>query len=72
MSADGRHTPICINCQRDEFAIPVTQWRMAEGTFWLCPDCLPLFIHRRDAVMRKWKLTNEASPMPINRGESHA
>lgn len=46
----------CINCQRSEDELPLTEWRMAGRFFWICPDCLPLLIHRRAEVMPGWKL----------------
>jgi hypothetical protein len=29
---------------------------MRGWSFWICPDCLPLLIHRRAEVMPKWNL----------------
>lgn len=51
-------TPLlsCVNCNRSEAAIPLVQWRLAGVTFWICPDCLPYLIHRRDEVMPRWNL----------------
>ncbi len=46
----------CINCGRREAEIPLTSWRLAGEIFWICPDCLPFLIHRRNEVMPKWYL----------------
>jgi hypothetical protein len=46
----------CIHCGRSETVIPLVQWRLAGATFWICPDCLPFLIHRRDEVMPRWNL----------------
>jgi len=58
----------CINCGRDEDELPVVAWRMAGQTFWICPDCLPLLIHRRAEVMPKWGLTPRSASTSTNPG----
>jgi len=68
MSATTIATLTCINCQRDEGEIPLTQWRMAGQRFWICPDCLPFLIHRRAEVMPRWNLPVAAAAQ----GENHA
>jgi hypothetical protein len=57
MNTTTSATLACINCQRDEGEIPLTQWQMAGQRFWLCPDCLPFLIHRRAEVMPRWNLS---------------
>ena len=52
----------CINCQRTEDELPLTEWRMAGNAFWVCPECLPLLIHRRAEVMPHWNLAGRATP----------
>ena len=52
----------CINCQRNEDELPLTEWRMAGNSFWVCPECLPLLIHRRTEVMPRWNLATRATP----------
>lgn len=52
----------CINCQRTEDELPLTEWRMAGVAFWVCPECLPLLIHRRAEVMPHWNLAGRATP----------
>ena len=52
----------CINCQRNEDELPLTEWRMAGNFFWVCPECLPLLIHRRAEVMPRWNLAMRATP----------
>ena len=52
----------CINCQRNEDELPLTEWRMAGNSFWVCPECLPLLIHRRAEVMPRWNLATRATP----------
>lgn len=47
----------CVNCKRDETEVPVTEWRWAGRSFWVCPDCLPQLIHHRAQVMPRWGLT---------------
>lgn len=51
----------CINCQRNEDELPLTEWRMAGNSFWVCPECLPLLIHRRAEVMPRWNLATRAT-----------
>jgi len=48
----------CIHCGRSEAEIPLTSWRLAGEFFWICPDCLPFLIHRRNEVMPGWHLTD--------------
>jgi hypothetical protein len=52
----------CINCQRTEDELPLTEWRMAGNAFWVCPECLPLLIHRRAEVMPRWNLAGRVTP----------
>ncbi len=63
----------CINCGRGEDELPLSAWRMAGQSFWICPDCLPYLIHQRSAVMPKWGLAaRPASGAPAERGEQDA
>jgi hypothetical protein len=67
--SDAHHPPnTCINCGRAEDELPVSAWHMGGQTFWLCPDCLPLLIHRRAEVMPKWGLTPRSASSPTNSG----
>lgn len=68
MSTTTIETLTCINCQRNENEIPLTQWQMAGQRFWICPDCLPFLIHRRAEVMLRWNLTAATAA----KGENHA
>ena len=52
----------CINCQRNEDELPLTEWRMAGNSFWVCPECLPLLIRRRAEVRPRWNLATRATP----------
>jgi hypothetical protein len=72
MNAKEAEIHICINCHMDEYGIPLTEWRMATESFWLCPKCLPHFIHRFDEVMSKWRLNASQPFTGNNRGGSHA
>lgn len=62
MNQQHEQNPICVNCGRDETEVPVTEWRFAGGTFWICPDCLPQLIHHRTQVMPRWGLTSQPRP----------
>lgn len=60
----------CINCRRKEEEVPLTAWRTAGSTFWICPECLPLLIHRRAEVMSRWDLPARAQT--AGPGDHHA
>ncbi len=57
MTQDTEQATACINCGRSEDELPLMAWRAARRSFWICPDCLPLLIHRRDEVMPRWDLS---------------
>ncbi|MCS6844442.1 MAG: hypothetical protein NZ528_09020 [Caldilineales bacterium] len=68
MSDASRNT--CIHCGRNEAEIPLTAWRLAGENFWICPDCLPFLIHRRNEIMPRLRLAGWK--IQQNEGESHA
>ncbi len=41
----------CLNCGRDEQDVPVIAWRYQGRPLWICSDCLPLLIHKREQLM---------------------
>ena len=47
-------TEVCLNCRRGETEIPLQAWRYQSRALWICPDCLPLLIHKREQLMPKW------------------
>lgn len=41
----------CIGCQRTEAQVPLGLWRYRGEQLWVCPDCMPAFIHKRGTIM---------------------
>jgi hypothetical protein len=41
----------CLNCRRDETQVPLIAWRYQGQPLWICSDCLPLLIHKREQLM---------------------
>lgn len=44
----------CFNCGRAEAQVPLLAWRYQGHALSICPDCLPLLIHKREQLMTKW------------------
>lgn len=59
--------PPCVSCGRDEQTVPLVQWRYQQRAFWLCADCLPQMIHKRQLIMQK--LSGALPPAPPPRDE---
>jgi hypothetical protein len=36
----------CLNCGRSSNEIPLLNFEYRDGTFQLCPQCLPVIIHK--------------------------
>ena len=59
----------CLNCDRTETEVPLVTWRYQGRELWICPDCMPAFIHERDKVLVKWQAPSVPNqPIPANGG----
>ncbi|MBM4424896.1 MAG: hypothetical protein FJ030_16165 [Chloroflexi bacterium] len=50
----------CLNCGAGEDETPVVMWRYQGREFWMCAECLPIIIHKREQLMVKWPPTDAA------------
>jgi hypothetical protein len=47
----------CMNCKRSSAQVPLLQLKYAERDYWVCPQCLPILIHKPEriaAVTGEW------------------
>ncbi len=47
----------CLNCERTSEQVPLLAVRYQGNEFWICPQCLPVLIHkpeRLSAVAGEW------------------
>ena len=40
----------CFNCGTTQDEVPVLLWHYKERELWLCANCLPLMIHKREQL----------------------
>jgi hypothetical protein len=40
----------CFNCNSTHEVVPVVLWHYKERELWLCANCLPLMIHKREQL----------------------
>jgi hypothetical protein len=45
--------PRCIQCERDSAAIPLIQMVYRGQPLWICPEHLPLLIHKPQELVAK-------------------
>ncbi|NLX08603.1 MAG: hypothetical protein GXY36_03015 [Chloroflexi bacterium] len=38
--------PRCLVCEQDSRRVPLIQFVYQDGTYWICPQHLPILIHR--------------------------
>lgn len=53
----NKHTEQCLNCHRASDQVPLVGLRYAGQEHWICPQCLPILIHkpeRMTAVAGEW------------------
>jgi hypothetical protein len=46
-------TTTCVNCERSEAEAPLLAWRYQGRALWICSDCLPVLIHKREQLLGK-------------------
>ncbi len=47
----------CLNCKRSSETVPLIRLEYAGKAHWICPQCLPILIHRPEqlpAVAGDW------------------
>jgi recombinational DNA repair protein (RecF pathway) len=40
----------CLNCNSTQDEVPLMVWYYKERELWLCANCLPLMIHKREQL----------------------
>lgn len=40
----------CLNCNSTHEEVPMMLWHYKEREIWLCANCLPLMIHKREQL----------------------
>jgi hypothetical protein len=43
----------CLNCERTEEQIPLLNMQFRSETVYICPQCLPLLIHKPEKLADK-------------------
>lgn len=46
-------TPRCLVCEQDSHAVPLIELRYQDGVFWICPQHLPILIHKPSQLADK-------------------
>jgi hypothetical protein len=44
---------ICLNCERNEEQIPLISLRFNGEQLYICPQCLPVLIHKPEKMSKK-------------------
>lgn len=52
----------CLNCGATEADRPMMMWHYQERELWICAECLPLMIHKREQLMIKWPPPETSEP----------
>ena len=54
----------CLNCETTDAETPLVQWQYQQQHFWVCPDCLPVMIHKRHQLTEKLAALTQAGAPP--------
>jgi hypothetical protein len=54
--------PACIVCERDQNLVPLIQIQYQEETHWICPQHLPILIHKPAQLAYKLPGIENLSP----------
>jgi len=46
-------TPRCLVCEQDSQTVPLLELRFQDGVFWICPQHLPILIHKPSQLAGK-------------------
>lgn len=41
-----KNTPTCIQCGQSDQSVPLLQFQYQDKQFWICPQDLPILIHK--------------------------
>jgi hypothetical protein len=52
----------CINCERNSEDAPLIQFEYKGSTLWICPQDLPLLIHKPDQLTGKFPGAEDLRP----------
>lgn len=44
------NTERCLNCERSSDQVPLLRLKYAAGEYWICPQCLPILIHKPEQI----------------------
>jgi hypothetical protein len=44
---------ICLNCGKSEEQVPLLQMRYRDAEVFICPQCLPVLIHKPEKLAEK-------------------
>lgn len=47
------NTNICFNCEKNEESVPLLKLKFAGKEVWICPQCLPVLIHKPEELSEK-------------------
>jgi hypothetical protein len=61
----------CVNCNRTDAQVPLGAWRYRGEQLWICPDCMPAFIHQRDTIMTRME-SSSANRSAAQTGDTDA
>jgi hypothetical protein len=59
----------CLNCGRTEAQTPLVAWRYQSRELWICPQCMPAFIHETEKVLAKWQASGGHTQSGTANGE---
>ncbi|WP_119065179.1 hypothetical protein [Aggregatilinea lenta] len=46
-------TPHCLVCEQDSQAVPLIELRYQDHVYWICPQHLPILIHKPSQLADK-------------------
>jgi hypothetical protein len=54
--------PACVYCERDHKEVPLLQMQYQGKTYWICPEHLPVLIHKPAQLAGKLPGVEKLSP----------
>jgi hypothetical protein len=45
--------PKCVHCERDSYEVPLVSLRYQDTEAWICPQHLPILIHKPQMLVGK-------------------
>ena len=62
--------PQCVYCERDSDQVPLVALRYRDAETWICPQHLPVLIHRPDQLVGRLPGAEHLAP-PEEHGHPH-